>query len=373
MPIKQTFYRAGQIALLVATGYSSNAVAATSAANTCSSDLDDIAAFLPINDAGAETALQHHGAAIDTALASARNKTLEVSDNAACDAILRSYLKAWRRGHLSLGPWPWTMATSLSVQGKPESGVDPFLSTLKVLSKKTVLLVFPTFYDAYKGDIAALLKKNRLILESHPNWIVDVRKNNGGSDATYAPLLPWIMSGSYASYNTAWLATPANLHAQETVCSLASDQAECKRFVKPVVAALRNTAPGHYTLADGEEALSYGIWANLEKRRPRHVAVLIDHACGSSCEQFLLTVRESQSVKLLGRPTSGELDVSNLRPHPLPSGIRAVFYATSRSLRLPSMAIDDVGIQPDILLPKPVDTDSEIIHAQRWLEGGSLQ
>ena len=320
--------------------------------------------------------MRNHGAAIDAKLQLARKNVVNVSDNAICDSIIWNYLKAWRPGHLSLGPWPWSMATDLSRQGKPPSGVDPFLSKIKILSKNTVLLTFPTFYDSYKGDIELLLKKNRSILESHPNWIVDVRKNNGGSDGTYQPLLHWLLSGGYVQQNVEWLATSDNLRAQETICSMAGDKVACARSIEPVVAALRNTPAGRYTLANGEVALTYGVPSNSEKHRPKHVAVLIDRACGSSCEQFLLTVRESQSVKLLGRPTSGELDVSNLRPHPLPSGFRAVFYATSRSLRLPDMPIDQIGIQPDILLPRPADavaTDNEVSHVQRWMEGGSLE
>ena len=39
--------------------------------------------------------------------------------------------------------------------------------------------------------IEALLRKQRAVLLSHPNWIIDVRDNDGGADGSYAPLLPW--------------------------------------------------------------------------------------------------------------------------------------------------------------------------------------
>ena len=184
------------------------------------------------------------------------------------------------------------------------------------------------------------------------------------------------MSGGYVSHTVEWLSTADNLRAREAICSTSGDPASCAKSAEPIVAALRNTPAGHYTLAKRTAEVGYGQPSDLEKSRPRHVAVLIDKDCGSSCEQFLLMVRQSQSVKLIGRPTSGELDVSNLRPHPLPSGSRAVFYATSRSLRLPDMPIDQIGVQPDILLPRPVDImarDSEIYRVQHWLEGGTLQ
>ena len=110
-------------------------------------------------------------------------------------------------------------------------------------------------------------------------------------------------------------------------------------------------------------------------RRPTRVAVLVGHQCGSSCEEFLLAVRQSFQVKLLGRPSHGSLDYSNLRPHRLPSGERLLLYATSRSNRLPDLPIDVAGVQPDIYLPEPADEVArtrEVLRVQRWLEMGSL-
>ncbi len=356
--------------MLLPAAYLSNA----QGADTCARDLEDIAAFLPVNDSGADAALRLHGGAIEAGLQSAR-KQAAGADSAACDAILRDYLKAWRPGHLMLGPWPWTMEAALSSQGQSQRGPDPFVSKIRVLSKSTVLLTFPTFYNTYEGDIRQLLQKNRPVLERHPNWIVDVRRNNGGSDSSYGPLLPWLMHGGYVNQNVEWLATADNLHAQESICSMAGGQASCEQLTAPVVAALRGTPSGTFALAQGTQARTY-VPVHPEKRAPQRVAVLIDRMCGSSCEQFLLAVRQSAKVKLLGRPSSGELDVSNLRPHPLPSGQRAIFYATSRSLRAPDMPIDQIGVQPDILLPRPQDAnaeDDEIRGVQRWLEGGALQ
>lgn len=85
---------------------------------------------------------------------------------------------------------------------------------------------------------------------------------------------------------------------------------------------------------------------------------MIDHGCGSSCEEFVLAVRQSFKVKLFGQSTYGSLDYSNLRPHALPSGRRRLMYATSRSLRLPTQPVDVSGIAPDQWLPAPVDEPS---------------
>ena len=340
------------------------------AEDACLRDLEDIAAFMPVNDAGAEAALRHHGTSIEASLQAARQKAPQAADENQCTAVLNGYLHAWRRGHLSLSFWPWRSQGAATAPGKEEP--DALAASLKVLGKRTVLLTFPTFDDDYRRDIGQLLENNRKTLESHPFWIVDVRRNNGGDDETFEPLLPWLQSGASVTPGVAWLSTPANLKAQEDICSLSSDQPACQKTIAPVVAALRETPAGQYVLAKGWPATLYDSSPKLEKRAPQQVAVLIDHLCGSSCEQFLLLVRQSQRVKLLGRPTSGELDVSNLRPHVLASGTRVLFYATTRSLRLPAMPIDDIGVQPDILLPQS-SADDEVRHVQHWLEGGSLE
>lgn len=112
-----------------------------------------------------------------------------------------------------------------------------------------------------------------------------------------------------------------------------------------------------------------------EAQRPERVAVLIDRHCAGSCEQFVLEARTSFRVKVLGRPTMGAHDYSNLRPCRLDAG-RILFYATTRSTRLPDLSVDAAGIAPDILLPEHSDTverEAEPKHVQHWLEGGPLR
>jgi hypothetical protein len=82
-------------------------------------------------------------------------------------------------------------------------------------------------------------------------------------------------------------------------------------------------------------------------------------------------VRQSANVKLFGRRTAGVLDYSNVRPQALPSGGRLLWYATSRSLRLPYLPVDAAGISPDIYLPPAApgaDPAAEIERVRAWLE-----
>lgn len=66
--------------------------------------------------------MRHHGAAIDAQLQLARKQAADAADSKACDIILSNYLRAWRPGHLSIGPWPWSMAPCPS-PGRPRA--DP--------------------------------------------------------------------------------------------------------------------------------------------------------------------------------------------------------------------------------------------------------
>ncbi|MCD2518073.1 S41 family peptidase [Massilia sp. G4R7] len=337
----------------------------------CRADLDDIAAFLPLNDAGARDHLVSHGDRIERALRQAREDAARAADPGACDAVLHAYLEAWRPGHLSVSHLG---AVTAAAQVRAGTAGDPRLPTLAMLGKDSVLLTIPSFKDPYAAAVRTLLTDHRAQLETHRNWIIDVRDNGGGADLTYAPLLPWLLDGSYSVHRTEFLVTPANLKAQEDICRLTSEQKACMEMIGPIVAKMR-AAPNASFVLSGDARVGVETIGKREAKAPAKVAVLVDRDCGGTCEQFLLTVRTGFRVKLVGRPSAGVIDVANMRPHPLSSG-RVLKYGTSRSTRASDLRIDTIGIQPDILLPRPADEAgkrAETAQVQRWLETGSWQ
>jgi len=245
-----------------------------------------------------------------------------------------------------------------------------------LLSPQTALLTVPSFADEVREPLTRLLAAHRTALAARRRWIIDVRNNSGGSDSTFEPLLPWLLQNETVNVGADWLVTPANIEAHRRVCAMVSPGSKgCAAFVAQALERMRHAAPGSLVPQEDGDAVRYVRPAKREPHSPERVAILIDRGCGSTCEEFLLAVRQSSSVKLLGRRTSGSLDYSNLRPHDLPSGERQLWYATSRSQRLPDMPVDVTGIQPDIYLPAPADGAArieEVRRAQRWLEGGSL-
>jgi hypothetical protein len=340
----------------------------------CVMDLESIPGFLSENDAGAKDELALLGQAhFDHAFTQARQVAAQAQDAATCRDALTQYLRAWRKGHLRVKDTPGADAQS-GPAGTSGTAVSASLApAIRLLSRKTLLLTIPSFESEYRVPLVSLIRQSREELLNHSNWIIDVRNNRGGSDSTYDPLLPWLMPDEMAEGVGEWLATPANIEAQEKACP-AGDE-DCRTQIADAIKRMRAAQAGTYVPQQAGPKYQYTRVEKLEPHRPMRVVVLMGESCASSCEQFLLTVRQSVNVKLLGHRSYGALDYANLRPHVLPSGKRVLWYAISRSSRLPDFPIDVAGVQPDIYLPAAAGEDAhknELSQAQQWLEIGSL-
>lgn len=354
----------------------STGAAAATASEQCVTDLESIPGFLLENDTGAKDELAQWGQAhFDAALAQAREAAAQARDVEACDKSLNLYLKAWRNGHLGVIDMRPAGARP-DAGGASTEAASSRAPTIRLLSHSTVLLTLPSFAGQYHESLVTLLAQHRKALAARSNWIIDIRDNDGGNDSTYYPLLPWLMPDEREDVGAEWLATPANIEGQEKACALfGSDDKQCQTYMDEAVKRMRTVAPGSYVPQESGPVVRFVRVAKPEPHRPARVAVLVDRRCGSSCEEFLLTVRQSFNVKLLGRRSHGSLDYSNVRPHELPSRARVLLYATSRSSRLPGLPIDGAGVQPDIYLPAAANDggrENEILQVQKWLEGGSL-
>ena len=101
---------------------------------------------------------------------------------------------------------------------------------------------------------------------------------------------------------------------------------------------------------------------------PKNVGVLIDNRNGSTAEQFLLAAKQSKKVKLFGVTTRGVLDISNMHQVQSPSKHFTLYYSLSKSFRIPEMAIDSKGIQPDYYIDASVPAFQWIDHTKKILE-----
>ena len=322
----------------------------------CKADLAYLPGFLLANDTGAPEHRKLRGEAV---LAAAMDEAMRAAGTAKteddCGVALRDYLRTWRHGHLEVVPADFSF-TAGAGKGDEASVATP-LARIRWLSAKTVLLEFPTFYASAAGEIRKLMADHRRRLERTPNWIIDVRDNNGGSDSSYEPVMAAVVGDPIFSASVEFLSTPANIESTAGACDLyAPGDKDCVAAIGKLVTALRAAPPGTYVAHPGFPDPVMKVEPEEPHRmRPARVAVLTDRKCGSSCEQFVLEIRQARNVKVYGRSTYGALDYSNVRAHKLPSGKRLVLYATSRSTRLPYLPVDAAGIPPDIFMPPPAD------------------
>lgn len=337
----------------------------------CAADLAVLPGYLEANDSGATAHLAHHGNDIAASLLRAKAALHQIENDQQCLALLDDYVRSWRREHIGIED---LADQTISKVSQPSKEDQDRLPRLEWLSEKTVLLTLPSFFPTYREPLEALLKKHRAELDKHPYWLLDVRHNNGGSDSTYEVLLPSLLPTETVIHGVEWLATDANIAASQMLCPVvAPNDEECMAFVDKSLAKMKNAPKGTFVPFHDDGVIVFEKAEHSHPVQPERIAVLMGKACGSACEQFLLTIRQGFNVTLVGRPSRGSLDYSNLRPYDLPSGKRRLWYAISRSSRLSSMPIDDTGCQPDILLPVPKDDAEkadEIRKTQRWLETG---
>ncbi len=100
---------------------------------------------------------------------------------------------------------------------------------------------------------------------------------------------------------------------------------------------------------------------------PKNVGIIQNQNNGSTDEQFLIEAKQSRKVKTFGRTTAGMLDVGNLNKATSPSGEFALWYALSKSLRIPEMIIDDIGVQPDYYIDQQIPEQEWINYVSKIL------
>jgi C-terminal processing protease CtpA/Prc len=102
------------------------------------------------------------------------------------------------------------------------------------------------------------------------------------------------------------------------------------------------------------------------------VAVLMSGYCMSSCEAFLLMMRQAKSAVLVGQRSQGSS--GNPKPHELANGV-TIYVPSWKALRPDGTCFEGEGIRPDIevqVKPKDLETRDPILErALEKLRGSS--
>ncbi|NSL85995.1 peptidase S41 [Chitinophaga sp. Mgbs1] len=220
------------------------------------------------------------------------------------------------------------------------------------LNATTVILRVPFFEITEKKYIDSVIRVNRAIISSTPNLIIDLRNNPGGSDASFEEILPFLYTNPVRNVGTEFLSTRLNNQRMLELSDNPEFDEATRKQLREFYEKLEQS-PGKF-VPFSEQIVE------IQKRDsvytyPQQVGILVHERNGSTTEQFLLAAKQSKKVKLFGVTTFGMLDISNVHSIPFPCAKFELFYGLSKSYRIPGMAIDDIGLQPDYYIDNTVE------------------
>lgn len=231
------------------------------------------------------------------------------------------------------------------------------------LSEKTVYLRVPHFDSSGAETFHALLEKHHDEIVSTPNLLIDMRDNGGGQDFVYAPLMAYLYTRPIYSIGPEIRVSERNLAFLEDLLANPETPDATREFLEGFIEEVR-TAKGGSWVPLWDRGFTISTYPKVHAM-PRRVGILAEGA-GSAGDQFVIDARSSRKVTILGGPTHGVIDYSNVISAKAPSERLEVYYPISRSMRLPEEPFDNIGVQPDI--PFGPEVEDHVAAAQDWLE-----
>ena len=250
--------------------------------------------------------------------------------------------------------------------------------SFKKFSDETLYLKFKDFADV--EAINALYEKCAEALEGCRFLIVDVRGNAGGADAAFFPLIKYAYPEgvSFSDYEKTMY--PIEINFSDRNCD--ERLALLKRFfgdnvpeeAKPMVDKM---------LGELEENRGKGFVISIDnsgenivgRKSPEKVFVITDEGCVSSGEAFVEAMAFSSRVEVVGRPTGGIIDYSNLNFVQLDDFTLA--YPTSRDTRIDQgKGVGQKGVPVDHYIPwspESIGQDPELDYILSEINGLSPQ
>jgi hypothetical protein len=271
-------------------------------------------------------------------------------------AMTGQTVKMIGKNYLSLGTiFNFKRIKPIYTEGEDVKDYIEFLAAkepyFKLLAGGTAYLRIPYFDYSEKKKIDSVIAANRSIILSTKNLIIDVRNNGGGSDASFAGIMPFLYTNPVRTVGVEMLASEVNTKAMLGYATDTSFAKETRDWMMGRYEKM-SKMPGKFVqVADSSVTIST---RDTVYPYPANVVIIINENNASTTEQFLLAARQSRKVKTFGTTTFGALDISNMNGVTSPCGDFKLWYCMSKSFRIPDMTIDGKGLQPDYYIDKTI-------------------
>lgn len=265
-------------------------------------------------------------------------KAKETRSTTMCFNIIKEYINFFKDNHLK-----FHMAFELDPnQNMITYPQGPKNFEIKDYDDSTSIISLPDFNESNRELIEYLIETNKNSLLKKPYLIIDVRNNGGGSDRSWYCLLPYL-------YTNPIKVTGNDLRASiETISEYDELYHFDKDYIKERATFFKTNGDklGGFISRSKDTILTY----DSVTQNPSKIAILINEYSASATEAFLLCAKQSKKVVLMGKPTSGTLDYSNVIEAQCPSFAFKFYYPVTKAHWLPEYSVDKEKIQPDIYL-----------------------
>lgn len=226
-------------------------------------------------------------------------------------------------------------------------------------------LRLPDFYSVERSYVDSLMKSHHANILKSDFMIIDVRGNGGGNDATYFPVLPYVLNGPIElPMNGFWL---SEYNTQMLIGAMAagkglSVEEYAKQRKEEYDGFMANKGTAYFQYPE----YSWTFKTDTLYPGPKKIVLLTDKETASSGETFVFRANQSDRVVVYGQNTAGVVDGFNGLSQDI--GCFEVIFPTSyRAKDIKENPIDPYGIAPDVFVSEKVDVLNYAIEHMKQL------
>lgn len=318
------------------------------AATACITDFDTLYSIVTRDYSGYQDRMRENGPRIALVADSVRTAIRTVTTDSACTATITRWTALFREHDHHFQFWQSRQESAPPATSTSGPVTDPRRPTIQFIDDSTALITVRDLNRRYKPAIDSLVDTNRTRLLATPYLVVDFRRNGGGATAAYRSIMELIYTDPISQEGFDIWISPRTIEAARPYLDAPDVDSAMRAELRAAIRRYETTGKPFFHEDEARDVRYDTVYT-----MPRAVAVLTGRWCASSCEQFVIDAMYSKKVTVFGTEhTAGMLDYGNIVFTTLPSGLRRLGTAASRSRRLPARPMDKTGVVPQVLIPK---------------------